>query len=152
MMLFLVKNWKLCLYGAAGVALFSTIVTFMVEYNNTRQEVKILRENAVKLEYGIMQQQQVIQDQQDAIVEWDNAFNEMQQRIEESRRIAREANEESKRLRGIFSKHDLRALALAKPGLIENRINSGSSSSNRMLECASGTQSSCAADADTDAE
>lgn len=49
-----------------------------------------------------------------------------------------EANSPTRRLNNVLSKHDLERLSLAKPGLIERRINRGTADILRVFECASG--------------
>lgn len=49
-------------------------------------------------------------------------------------------------LQDTFRKHDMEKLSVAKPGLIEARINRGSDALNRMYECITGNQDSCPPD------
>lgn len=69
--------------------------------------------------------------------------------LEEDRDDFREAldslAESSKKARGelnklnkVFASHDLDTLARKKPGLIQNRVNSGSARALRLLECETG--------------
>lgn len=57
--------------------------------------------------------------------------------IQELALSASSAQREARRLNDIFAEHDLTRLSLAKPGLIERRINGGTARVGRMLECAS---------------
>ena len=135
----IIKNWK-TIVGGFG---FLIIAAFMVNYWNMVNEVGALRLNEGILRHGIQVQEETIQKQEIAITQWQKAVNKLEQDIQEARRIAKEAESETRRLNELFKKHDLRKLALAKPGLIENRINNGSANSIRLLECASGDSTSC---------
>jgi hypothetical protein len=54
-------------------------------------------------------------------------MDRLQERLREVEEKAIAANEEKRRLNDLFNDHDLTKLTLAKPGLIERRINSGTS-------------------------
>ena len=49
-----------------------------------------------------------------------------------------EANAHAKELNNVLARHDLTALSLAKPGLIEHRINAGTADVLRLLSVESG--------------
>ena len=66
--------------------------------------------------------------------EWKTALEGFQDNLDALTQVQREANAESRRLNDIFGQHDLRALAVARPGLIENRINAGTLDAYGMLE------------------
>jgi len=79
-----------------------------------------------------------IEDQTKAIAEWSVAQERMQATLDAMATNQVEANVTAKELNDVLSRHDLHALALAKPGLIERRINSGTADIFRMFESASG--------------
>ncbi len=111
---------------AAVVAVVATIIGALYWQNsNLTAEVAVLNENNGKLEAAVSTQQAAIDAYKDAQAEWSFAFEDLQDRLLESERVAMQATEEKRRLNDLFTKHNLTALTLAKPGLIERRINSG---------------------------
>jgi hypothetical protein len=64
---------------------------------------------------------------------WQKAFKDLQATHEKLVTVQEEANTHNRRLTDVLSRHNLEALSLAKPGLIENRINSGTIDSLRLL-------------------
>jgi len=66
--------------------------------------------------------------------EWKESLEGFQDTISQLSEVQRDANSETRRLNDIFGKHDLRALAEAKPGLIETRINAGTLNAFSVLE------------------
>lgn len=79
-------------------------------------------------------QRGTIKNQERAIGNWAKAQKQMQQTLNELAQNQARAAETARRLNDVLAKHDLHALSLAKPGLIERRINRGTSSINRMFE------------------
>lgn len=51
---------------------------------------------------------------------------------------SKKARGELDKLNKVFASHDLSTLAKKKPGLIQNRVNSGSARALRLLECETG--------------
>jgi len=124
----------LTLGAVAGAYLFVTGLQSKVERLTAEREtlttaLRIQTENVSVLQRNIG--------------EWDDAQRELVGKIGELSRLTAEASGETRRLYATFTKHDLGALADAKPGLVERRINDGSARSNRMLECASGDRDAC---------
>lgn len=107
-------------------------------YTSLLDKVETLRSNNQTLEQGFEQQQKTISSQSDAIDEWEQSQEELRQRLERLQEVARAARKETRRLNDLFAEHDLGRLAREKPGLIERRVNDGTSDALRMLECASG--------------
>lgn len=83
-------------------------------------------------------QKGTIKNQERAIGNWVKAQKQMQQTLNELAQNQVKATETARRLNDVLAKHDLHALSLAKPGLIERSINRGTSSINRMFEQATG--------------
>jgi hypothetical protein len=79
-----------------------------------------------------------IKDQEAAIGQWAEAQARMQATLDELATAQVKANDTARRLNDVLSKHDLHALSLAKPGLVERRINSGTADVLRMFEFESG--------------
>lgn len=91
------------------------------------------RNNGI-LETAIATQKDTIEAAKANAEGWRLAHDNLLMRMEELSRVQRESQAESRRLREIFSEHNLTALALARPGLIERRINAGSVDAFRVLQ------------------
>ena len=65
---------------------------------------------------------------------WDQAAREQARALDQLTTAQREAGTYARELRDVLSKHDLGALAKRKPGLIENRINTGTADALRLLK------------------
>lgn len=109
-------------------------------YTGLLETINTLKTNSALLESAVGTQEQTIQVQQKALQEWKKNQEELTRLIQESHRIAQDASSEVRRLNAIFVSHDLDALAKKKPGLIQQRINSGSDLSRQLLECSSGAK------------
>lgn len=124
------------LVAAAG-ALYWHYTTVVSDRNEALAKVGALEvENQV--------QDETITTLETRIDEWAEANKRLQEVVSEMAEAQREATAEQRRLTDVLSKHDLTALSLAKPGLLERRINSGTARIFRMFECASGGGSDCA--------
>ena len=75
-----------------------------------------------------------IQKQNESIVRYLEQQKNQQVQLDQLESEKRAAMEDVNRLRKTFAKHDLDKLALAKPGLIENRINKASARVMATLE------------------
>ena len=99
--------------------------------------------DAALVSVGALQIETQIQDQTIATLElgidaWVAHADALRQTNEDMAKAQHAATAEQRRLNDVLSKHDLSALSVAKPGLLERRINSGTRSVLRMFECASG--------------
>lgn len=79
-------------------------------------------------------QRSTIREQESAISNWAEAQARMQVTLNAMSKAQVEANSTARRLNDVLSKHNLHALSLAKPGLIERRINSGTANILRLFE------------------
>lgn len=70
--------------------------------------------------------------------EWVKAAADMKALVNQMATVQQEATAQTRKLNDVLSRHNLLALALAKPGLIENRINAGSVDALCMFEFATG--------------
>ena len=87
----------------------------------------VLKGNVIQLEGAVEQQKAAMEAMKESFERQGKALNNMQQA-----NAAIEA--EKDRYLDIFRRHNLDKLALAKPGLIENRINSGTAKVFEDLE------------------
>jgi len=97
----------------------SKIEKLQVELNVAIQNQKVL-ENTVAEQNENMKQQLENQKQN-------------QEKIRELTETSNKANEEVKKLRNTFARHDLNNLAIAKPGLMEGIVNRGTKKVNSEL-------------------
>tara|TARA_R100000654_G_C2609637_1_gene116486 strand:+ start:78 stop:503 length:426 start_codon:yes stop_codon:yes gene_type:complete len=97
----------------------SQIEKLQVELNVAVQNQKVL-ENTVAEQNENMKQQLENQKQN-------------QEKIRELTETSNKANEEVKKLRNTFARHDLNNLAIAKPGLMEGIVNRGTKKVNSEL-------------------
>lgn len=81
-------------------------------------QIAVLKGNQVILETEI-------QKQNDSINNLLAQAKENQAKMDNLNRASQEAQREVNKLRQTFAKHDLDALALAKPALIQKRVNNG---------------------------
>lgn len=79
---------------------------------------------------------------QDALLQWQAAAQRHQADLDALRVVQERAAAETRRLNKLFAKHSLGRLALAKPGLVEARVNRGTARMLELLQCAS--QPGCA--------
>ncbi len=85
------------------------------------------------------------QVQQDSILEmssalrgWKDHMVVFQTTLDSLTTAQVEANQTAKELNDVLSKHDLHKLSLAKPKLIQRRINSGTARVLRLFQCSTG--------------
>ena len=83
-------------------------------------------------------QKQATEAAVEAVAAWKESADELNRRIDEMAKVQLEATAQTRKLNDLFAKHDLQALAAAKPGLVERRVNAGTAAVLRMLEWAAG--------------
>lgn len=132
-LLFALKHWKLVV-GGIGLLVIITVVTLHFrEFNARAARIAVLEADKVTLELVIDTQKEVITAQADAIESWSDAMDNVQETMQEMADNQVEANEQSRRLNDVLGKHDLEALSLARPELVERTINRASADVFRML-------------------
>jgi hypothetical protein len=92
---------------------------------------------------GALQTAKAVQDttikvQGGALQDWKKWSEGIKTTLDSVAKAQQEANAYTRKLNDVLSQHDLKALSLGKPGLIEPRINSGTADVLRMLRSASG--------------
>jgi hypothetical protein len=123
--------------AAIGVVLFTiggVIFAGYTHYNNilADRETAILQANTLTIKNSV--QTETIKQQQDVVKAWKSNVKHLQQTIDRLDKARIDATSEYNRVKDILNKHDLDKLSLAKPGLIENRINRGTAGVLRMYE------------------
>ncbi len=132
--------------GLSGIkmALLGVLVTAIAGAYIHYSIVKGERDDAIAA-VGALQVETQIQDQTIATLEqgidaWVAHSEALRQTNEAMANAQVAATAEQRRLNDVLSKHDLSALSVAKPGLLERRINSGTADVLRMFECSSGAE------------
>lgn len=141
-MSFLIKRWRIIAVGLASLAIVTILILAYQHYNglvveNARNIAKIRTQ-----EIALSSQRDAINAQKSALDEWVEASGRLEASLQELRDGQIHAMQENKRLRELFSEHDLGELAAAHPGLLERRVNDGTARIGRLLECASGADHS----------
>ncbi len=120
--------------AGVGVALALGVITGLYILNQSlKLDLIISMANTIKLKGALKTQGAALKAAQENAGAWRSALGDIQQSMEELSRVQSEAAAETRRLNTIFSRHDLSALALAKPGLVERRIAAGSRDAFRVL-------------------
>jgi len=101
-----------------GGLLISSIAASAWYIDRLFDEISILKSNQIVLETQIA-------DQNESIKNHLEKAEKVQQQIQIIEKQKQEAEREVNQLRNTFAKHDLDKLALAKPGLIQKRVNDG---------------------------
>ena len=101
-----------------GGLLISSIAASAWYIDRLFDEISILKSNQIVLETQIA-------DQNESIKNHLAKAEKVQQQIQIIEKQKQEADREVNQLRNTFAKHDLDKLALAKPGLIQKRVNDG---------------------------
>ena len=119
-------------------ALVAAAGLFYWHYTTVKSE-----RDAALAQVGALQVENKVQDATiDAleanIKEWEAAQERMQATLDALATAQTEATAQQRKLNDVLSKHDLSALSVAKPGLLERRINRGTADVFRMFECATG--------------
>jgi hypothetical protein len=129
---------KVATIGAVITVIGGVIFAGYTHYNNIldEKEEAILLANSLKVAKSV--QDETIRSQKDVIGIWVKHTEQLKQTIDKMDKARLEASAEANRIKDILNKHDLEKLSLAKPGLIENRINRGTSRALRMLETSTG--------------
>lgn len=130
-------NPKWIIAGVATLALGLIITLAANHYKGLLAENTALAASNAELALALEVQGATVNAQESALLDWQIAAEEAELMNVELQRVAQQATSETRRLNAIFAEHDLTRLSLAKPGLIERRLNSGTSRVQRMLECAS---------------
>jgi uncharacterized coiled-coil protein SlyX len=119
-------------------ALVAAAGMFYWHYTSVKSErdAALAHVGALKVENQV--QDATIDALEENIAEWEAAQERMQATLDALATAQAKATEQQRKLNDVLSKHDLGALSVAKPGLLERRINRGTADVFRMFECASG--------------
>jgi hypothetical protein len=133
--------WNLVLKGVAAIAMLGLLTYGVSEVKTFFDNYATMKDNLVKLDTGFKAQQVTIKEQEAKWAERNQKDAIFQHALEEQAKTIQENRSETRRLDRIFAKHDLEALAHAKPQLVEDRINRGTVDIIRMLNSAGSIES-----------
>lgn len=122
---------------AAGVLLTAVAGAYW-HYTSVKNErnAALARVGALNVAHAV--QEDTISTLEGAIDQWQAQATQFQAALNAMTEAQVEASSQTRRLNNVLSKHDLERLSLAKPGLIERRINRGTADILSVFECASG--------------
>lgn len=128
---------KMLLLGAV-VALAGALAWYIYDLKSDRDEALTL---AATQKVALSAQEDTIASLHKAVDEWIAHAGQLSADVAAMASAQREATVQTRKLNDVLSRHNLHALALAKPGLIESRINAGSVDALCMFEHATGGHS-----------
>lgn len=117
-----------------GVALVTTIVLISRHYTSLVDAKVALTAQVETLEQDVAREQGRVEALKASVDKWDGASGRQAEALSEFAEAQRDAGKHAREIRNALSQHDLGALAKAKPGLIEPRINAGTADAFRLLE------------------
>lgn len=120
------SGFKMAIIGAV-LAAVATVVGGLYWWNSVlRADLRISEANNATLTLAVETQKGAVIAAQENAKEWKRANENLQKQMEELARVSAEASKESKRLAVLWAKHPFTADALARPGMVERRVDRGS--------------------------
>lgn len=126
------------LKGVLLIGLLAAAAGAYWHYTVVKSERDMALQKIGALEVSIETQKAFIADQQASLEAFVASQVTMQATLNALNDNAIQSNEQMRKLNDVLAKHDLERLALAKPGLIESRINRGTSDILGMFESVTG--------------
>lgn len=120
-------------WGGIVILLLMILGAFM-HYKSVVSERDLLAQNNAVLQEAFDEEKKASAKLQDLLNKSYERFSKFQDTLQTMANNQRDATKELEALNGKFRNHDLEELAKKKPGLIENRVNSGTRDTFRMLE------------------
>jgi hypothetical protein len=127
---------RFALYGVLGVGLVAMIGLGYRHYTGLLEKVTKLSSEKVSLQTSLRDEKATSEKLRANSWRWKHSYDKLVVSHAEAQRQAERATAEARRLDQLFGRHDLEALALAKPRLVQNRVNAASDSALRLLSCA----------------
>ena len=115
------------LMAGMGIALLIVCGIFYWYFNHSENKIAILNQNQAKLEGAVKEQKEFINYMQQVVDVQNKAVIKLNRD-----QVAAEKDKEN--LLAILRKHDLEALAKAKPNMVEDRINDATRKRFREIE------------------
>lgn len=125
---------RLILWGLLGVSMVSVVALSYRHYTTLLDTNSRLESEVATLSTDLTAEKTRTEALSLAIKSWDKAAEKQVKALTDLGTAQREANEYSRSLLNVLSTHELGKLASKKPGLVERRVNSGSSAVIRMFE------------------
>ena len=122
-------------FGVVLAALLGAGGLLWWQNRTLRADLATSQANNVILEAALEIQRGAVQAARANAEEWSQSFSRLQRTNEELKNAETKAQEEISRLGRLFARHDLAALANARPGLVERRVNDATSDLWSVLEC-----------------
>lgn len=119
-------------------AILAAVGVLYWQYTSMKHDRDVAIAQVGALQVAKEVQDATIDTQREAIDRWKSQAEEFQVTLKAMADAQVAASKEARRLNDVLSKHDLTRLSLAKPGLIESRINGGTANIIGLLRCASG--------------
>ena len=116
------------------ILLLIALLGIYSHYNSVVSERNLLAQNNAVLTEAFEREKEATKKLQALLDKAYEKFDEFESTLEDFSENQKTARKELEALNGKFRKHDLEALAKKKPGLIEDRLNSGTRDTFRMLE------------------
>ena len=110
-----------------GIALLAVCGIFYWYFDNSQDKIATLNQNQAKLEGAVSQQKEFIES-------LERQAEKQSKSIVQLSKDQVSAEQEKERLLATLRKHNLEALAKAKPGLVEERINDATRKRFREIE------------------
>lgn len=129
------KNWKLMAVGLAAISVLAIIGVVIWRVTSLIGDVATLSGERASYAAAFEEQKTATRAAVERIELQQADYNRLQATQAELQAVATEARQEARRLNELFAEHDLAALAQARPGLVERRVNDGTRAALRMLEC-----------------
>lgn len=125
---------KMMVFAAAITAVAVVVGLLYWQNQSLKEDNAILIGNNATLESVVSEQQATVNAAVSAIKEWSGKMDALTQSVGEMAEAGRQASSETRRLNNVFARHDMERLSLAKPGLIERRINRGTANILSMFK------------------
>lgn len=122
-----------------GLLLTAVVVftgSLVLQNRALREDNKTLELNQQKLMQAINIQEETIAEHRRAISEWKESAVEMQRNLTRLSAVQKESRRQLDALEDKYAEHDLKALSLRKPKLVEGIINRGTADVVRMFNSA----------------
>jgi len=110
-----------------AVLMMAMAGAFYWYYNDTQERIGVLRENAARLETAVQISEESVSMLQDEVKRFAEANRQLQSDLQKAEQYGDE-------LRTKLREHDLTALAIRKPGLLEGKMNGATANLWRELE------------------
>jgi len=117
--------------GIMGVVLLVVLSGFYWYYKDSQSKMMTLQANNAKLELAVKTNEETIKTlQQD--------YQQAAQQMTQVNTALNDSRSQNRELQLRLSKHELGALAAAKPGLVQNIVNNATNNAGRCFELLSG--------------